>query len=67
MSISNNRDALPRQARRSEPRSARKVILLICASALQLLILTHNGLATGRAGQPVPANEQVQVTCETRI
>jgi hypothetical protein len=67
MSISNNGGGLPRQARRKGPRSTRSLILLVSASALQFLILTHSGSATGRADQPPPAPAQVQVTCGTRI
>lgn len=67
MSIPNNRRALPLQARRKGPRSTRSVCLLVSASALQFLILTHSGPATGRADQPPPAPAQVQITCQTRI
>ena len=67
MSISNNGDASPRRARRKGPRSTRSLILLVSASALQLLIMTHSGPATGRADQPPPTAAQIQVTCGTRI
>jgi hypothetical protein len=67
MSISNKGGALPRQARRKGPRSTRSLVLLVSASALQLLILTLSGPATGRADQPPSAPAQIQVTCGTRI
>ena len=67
MSISLDRGFPSRQARNGGPRRTCSVILLVSASALQLLILTHSGPTTARADQPPPAPTQIQVTCGTRI
>ena len=62
-----SRDASFRQARRKRPRVKRSVVLLVSASALQLLILTHGGPSTGGADQAPPTPAQFQVTCGTRV